>query len=209
MPNPGQSGRTAGRCCNGSARKMPLLFFALRRHAPMAAGDCSSCANARRRAPATTSSRSCGSAPIAAIRCSNCAATPASATTSARKASCTSIRRRRIRRRPRAPAEQMRALGCDRQVISADEAVKIEPALAHIRPQLAGDVHGRGRVRRCQPLRTRTREPGNSGRRQVPHEPHGDGAARSRRQHDHVEATDNEGRFQRIRGDASCWRWAR
>ena len=36
------------------------------------------------------------------------------------------------------PAEQMRQLGCDRQVISAEEAVRIEPALAHIRPQLAG-----------------------------------------------------------------------
>lgn len=34
-----------------------------------------------------------------------------------------------------APAEQMRALGCERQVISADEAVRIEPALAHIRPK--------------------------------------------------------------------------
>jgi D-amino-acid dehydrogenase len=32
----------------------------------------------------------------------------------------------------------MRGLGCERQVISADEAVRIEPALAHIRPQLAG-----------------------------------------------------------------------
>jgi hypothetical protein len=28
-----------------------------------------------------------------------------------------------------APAAQMRALGCDRRVISADEAVRIEPAL--------------------------------------------------------------------------------
>ena len=36
------------------------------------------------------------------------------------------------------PAEQMRALGCERQVVSADEAVRIEPALAHIRPELAG-----------------------------------------------------------------------
>lgn len=36
------------------------------------------------------------------------------------------------------PAEQMRQLGCERQVISADEAVRIEPALAHIRAQLAG-----------------------------------------------------------------------
>lgn len=37
-----------------------------------------------------------------------------------------------------APAAQMRDLGCDRRVISADEAVRIEPALRHIRPQLAG-----------------------------------------------------------------------
>lgn len=39
------------------------------------------------------------------------------------------------------PAEQMRALGCERQVISADEAVKIESALSHIRPQLAGATY--------------------------------------------------------------------
>ena len=40
-----------------------------------------------------------------------------------------------------APAEQMRQLGCERRVISADEAVRIEPALAHIRPQLAGATY--------------------------------------------------------------------
>ena len=40
-----------------------------------------------------------------------------------------------------APAAQMRALGCDRRVISADEAVRLEPALAHIRPQLAGATY--------------------------------------------------------------------
>jgi glycine/D-amino acid oxidase-like deaminating enzyme len=40
-----------------------------------------------------------------------------------------------------APAEQMRALGCERQVIGADEAVKLEPALRHIRPQLAGATY--------------------------------------------------------------------
>lgn len=40
-----------------------------------------------------------------------------------------------------APAAQMRALGCDRRVISADEAVAIEPALRHIRPQLAGATY--------------------------------------------------------------------
>jgi D-amino-acid dehydrogenase len=37
-----------------------------------------------------------------------------------------------------APAEQMRALGCERRVVGADEAVRIEPALRHIRAQLAG-----------------------------------------------------------------------
>jgi len=39
------------------------------------------------------------------------------------------------------PAEQMRALGCERRVVSADEAVRLEPALAHIRPQLAGATY--------------------------------------------------------------------
>ena len=102
-----------------------------------------------------------------------------------------------------APAAQMRALGCDRRVISADEAVRIEPALAHIRPTLAGATYtaedesgdanrfARELVARCradgvQFLMSHTvtalREAG--------------GAI------DHVEATDSEGRFQRIRGDA-------
>ncbi len=39
------------------------------------------------------------------------------------------------------PAEQMRQLGCDRRVISADEALALEPALAHIRPQLMGATY--------------------------------------------------------------------
>jgi D-amino-acid dehydrogenase len=102
-----------------------------------------------------------------------------------------------------APAAQMRALGCDRRVISADEAVKLEPALRHIRPQLAGATYtaedesgdanrfARELVRRCgedgvQFLMSHTvtalREAGG--------------------QIDHVEATDSEGRFQRLRADA-------
>ncbi len=102
-----------------------------------------------------------------------------------------------------APAAQMRELGCDRRVISADEAVKIEPALAHIRPQLAGATYtaedesgdanrfARELVARCRDdgvhflmshTVTALREAG--------------GAI------DHVEATDSEGRFQHIRGDA-------
>ena len=40
-----------------------------------------------------------------------------------------------------APAEQMRALGCERRVVSADEAVRIEPALAPMRAQLAGATY--------------------------------------------------------------------
>jgi len=102
-----------------------------------------------------------------------------------------------------APAEQMRALCCERLVISADEAIRIEPALAHIRPQLAGATYtaedesgdanrfARELVKLAEAAGvkflmshtvTALREAGGSI--------------------DHVEATDNEGRFQRIRGDA-------
>ena len=101
------------------------------------------------------------------------------------------------------PAELMRQLGCERQVISADEAVRLEPALQHIRPQLAGatytaedesgdaNMFARELVKLCQDAGvkflmshtvTALREAG--------------GAI------DHVEATDSEGRFQRVRADA-------
>jgi len=101
------------------------------------------------------------------------------------------------------PAAQMRALGCDRRVISADEAVKLEPALRHIRPQLAGATYtaedesgdanrfARELVRRCEAdgvqflmshTVTALREAGGTI--------------------DHVEATDAEGRFQHLRADA-------
>ena len=101
------------------------------------------------------------------------------------------------------PAAQMRALGCDRRVISADEAVKLEPALRHIRPQLAGATYtaedesgdanqfARELVKRCEAdgvkflmshTVTALREAGG--------------------RIDHVEATDSEGRFQRLRADA-------
>ena len=102
-----------------------------------------------------------------------------------------------------APAAQMRDLGCDRRVISADEAVRIEPALAHVRDRLAGATYtaedesgdanrfARELVRQCevdgvQFLMSHTitalRETGG--------------------EIDHVEATDAEGRFRTIRGDA-------
>jgi D-amino-acid dehydrogenase len=101
------------------------------------------------------------------------------------------------------PAAQMRALGCERNVISADEAVKLEPALAHIRPKLAGATYtaedesgdanafARELVQRCRDdgvnflmshTVTALRESGG--------------------RIDHVEATDSDGRFQRIRADA-------
>jgi D-amino-acid dehydrogenase len=102
-----------------------------------------------------------------------------------------------------APAEQMRALGCERQVISADEAVKLEPALAHIRPQLAGATYTAedesGDANRfARELARLATEAGVkflmshtiTALREV------GGAI------DHVEVTDAEGRFQRIRGDA-------
>lgn len=102
-----------------------------------------------------------------------------------------------------APAAQMRELGCDRRVISADEAVALEPALRHIRPQLAGATYtaedesgdanrfARELVKRCEEdgvkflmshTVTALREVGG--------------------ELDHVEATDGEGRFRQIRADA-------
>ena len=102
-----------------------------------------------------------------------------------------------------APAAQMRELGCDRRVISADEAVRIEPALRHIRPQLAGatytaedesgdaNLFARELVKRCEAdgvqfLLSHTVTALRAAVGQI----------------DHVEATDAEGRFQRIRADA-------
>jgi D-amino-acid dehydrogenase len=101
------------------------------------------------------------------------------------------------------PAEQMRALGCERQVISADEAVKIEPALAHIRPQLAGatytaqdesgdaNLFARELAGVCKAVGVRfllshnitaLREAGGKI--------------------DHAEVTDDQGQYRRVEGDA-------
>jgi D-amino-acid dehydrogenase len=101
------------------------------------------------------------------------------------------------------PAAQMRALGCDRRVISADEAVKLEPALRHIRPQLAGATY------------TAEDESGDANRfaRELVKRCEADGVQflmshtvtalrESGGRIEHVEATDSEGRFQRLRADA-------
>ena len=102
-----------------------------------------------------------------------------------------------------APTEQMRELGCERNIVSADEAVRLEPTLRHIRPQLAGATYtaedesgdanrfARELVKLCEAngvkflmnhTITALRETGG--------------------QIDHVEATDSEGRFQRLYADA-------
>jgi D-amino-acid dehydrogenase len=105
------------------------------------------------------------------------------------------------------PAELMRELGCERRVVSADEAVHIEPALSHVRSRLAGatytaedesgdaNLFAREVVRLCHDRgvqflmsHTVTALRTIGGARGAPIE--------------HVEATDAEGRFQRIRGDA-------
>jgi D-amino-acid dehydrogenase len=102
-----------------------------------------------------------------------------------------------------APAAHMRALGCDRQVISADEAVRIEPALAGVRDRLAGATYtaldesgdancfARELVRLCD---------GAGVRFLMSHTVTALRAAGGAI--DHVEVTDPEGRFRRIRGDA-------
>ena len=101
------------------------------------------------------------------------------------------------------PSEQMRALGCDRRVISVDEAIRIEPALAHIGPKLAGatytagdesgdaNLFARELVKLCQVAgvkflmsHTVTALRASGGIL------------------DHVESTDSEGRFRYTRGDA-------
>lgn len=102
-----------------------------------------------------------------------------------------------------APAEQMRQLGCERQVISADEAVRIEPALAHIRPQLAGatytaeDESGdanqftRELAKLCEAAGVQFR---------MGH--HITALREDAGRIDHVEVTTAEGRFERVHGDA-------
>jgi D-amino-acid dehydrogenase len=102
-----------------------------------------------------------------------------------------------------APTEQMRDLGCDRQVVSAEEAVRLEPALASVRHMLAGATYtaedesgdanrfARELVKLCEAQGvkflmshtvTALRQAGGTL--------------------DHIEATDSEGRFQRLRADA-------
>ncbi len=104
-----------------------------------------------------------------------------------------------------APAALMRDLGCDRRVISADDAVRLEPALAHVhaRGELAGatftaeDESGDAR-QFTQALAARCAA---NGVRFLFN--HGITALRTAGGSiDHVEATDDQGRFQRLQADA-------
>jgi D-amino-acid dehydrogenase len=101
------------------------------------------------------------------------------------------------------PARQMRELGCERRVISADEAVKLEPALRHIRPQLAGATY------------TAEDESGDANRftRELAERCAQDGVhflmshaitalREAGGQIDHVEVTNPEGQYARIQADA-------
>lgn len=102
-----------------------------------------------------------------------------------------------------APAALMRELGCDRRVISVEEAVRIEPALRHIRPKLAGATY------------TAQDESGDANRfaRELVEHCQADGVEflmshtitalrASGGRLDHVEVTDPEGRFLFLRADA-------
>jgi D-amino-acid dehydrogenase len=101
------------------------------------------------------------------------------------------------------PAAQMRALGCDRRLITPDEAIRIEPALRYIRDRLAGATY------------TSQDESGDANcfARELVEHCQADGV-RFLMSHTvialrassgtlaHVEATDSEGRFQFLRADA-------
>ncbi len=102
-----------------------------------------------------------------------------------------------------APAEQMRELGCHRRVVSADEAVQIEPGLRHIRPSLAGatftaeDESGDANLFTRELARVAS-ESGVQFRMGC----HITRIHQSGGSIDHVEITNEEGRYERVQGDA-------
>ncbi len=102
-----------------------------------------------------------------------------------------------------APTQQMRDLGCDRRILSAEEAVEIEPALKHAAPRLAGATYtaadesgdanrfARALADLCERAGVAFRMGcGVTALRTV------GGAI------DHVEATDENGQFTQLRADA-------
>ncbi len=101
------------------------------------------------------------------------------------------------------PAAQMRALGCERQLLNADQAVHVEPALRHIRPRLAGatftaedesgdaNAFARGLAAMCE---------ASGVKFLMGH--HITALRQQAGQIDHVELTDPQGRYQRLKADA-------
>lgn len=102
-----------------------------------------------------------------------------------------------------APAQQMRELGCERRVIDADEAVRIEPALRHIQPQLAGatftDADESGDANRFATELARHCE--QAGVKFLMGH-HITALREAAGRLDHVEVTDAQGRYQQLRADA-------
>ncbi len=102
-----------------------------------------------------------------------------------------------------APAEQMRELGCQRSVVSADDAVQIEPALQTVKHQLAGatftaedesgdaNLFTRELARHCAEAGVRFRMGCHIT---ALHEAGGT--------LDHVEITNEDGRYERVQADA-------
>lgn len=100
------------------------------------------------------------------------------------------------------PARQMRELGCERRVISPDEAVAIEPALTTIRSQLAGATYTAedesGDARKFT-LALASLCAAHGVRFLMSH--HITRLALAGGQISHVEATDPAGRYQQLRAD--------
>ena len=102
-----------------------------------------------------------------------------------------------------APAQQMRELGCERRVISAEEAIAIEPALQHMKDELKGatftaaDESGDAR-KFTTGLASLCAQAGV--RFLFGHDIKA--LRRSGEALDHVEATDAEGRYVRLKADA-------
>ena len=102
-----------------------------------------------------------------------------------------------------APAEQMRELGCERRVISADEAVAIEPALRHVRGELAGATFTA--ADESGDANKFTRELARLAQAAGVRFLHGHTVTALHQvagRVDHAEVTGADGRFQRIGGDA-------
>ncbi len=105
------------------------------------------------------------------------------------------------------PTEQMQALGCDRRLIDADEAVRLEPALAHVRGQIAGatytaeDESGDANLftRELARIAAATGVQFRQSHHVTALRTTGAGASRHI---DHVEVTNADGRYERIQGDA-------